>query len=69
MRWGALQSWVGSGNARTALLAVTSLLIAFVIWQLLSTFVFNPFLIPPPLVVIETAMPMVLSGEILATCG
>ncbi len=55
-----------SGRARTALLATTSLLIAFVIWQLLSTFVFNPFLIPPPLVVIETAIPMLLSGEILA---
>ena len=64
-RWGVLQSWVDSGRARTALLATTSLLIAFVIWQLLSTFVFNPFLIPPPLVVLETAIPMLLSGEII----
>jgi ABC-type nitrate/sulfonate/bicarbonate transport system permease component len=64
-RWSALQSWLDSGNARTSLLAAASLLIAFVTWQLLSTFVFNPFLIPPPLVVIETAIPMVLSGEII----
>jgi len=40
-------------------------LIAFIAWQLLSTFVFNPFLIPPPLVVIQTAIPMLLSGEII----
>ena len=65
-RWGALQSWVDTGSARTTLLAAASLLIAFVIWQLLSTFVFNPFLIPPPLVVFETAIPMVLSGEIIS---
>ena len=65
-RWSALKSWVGFGNARTTVLAIASLLIAFVMWQLLSTFVFNPFLIPPPLVVIETAVPMVLSGEIIA---
>ena len=64
-RWGVLQSWVDLGRARTALLATTSLLIAFIIWQLLSTFVFNPFLIPPPLVVLETAIPMLLSGEII----
>jgi ABC-type nitrate/sulfonate/bicarbonate transport system permease component len=36
------------------------------IWQLLSTFIFNPFLIPPPLEVIRTAIPMMMSGEIFA---
>lgn len=51
---------------RTLLLASTSVVIAFVTWQLLSTFVFNPFLIPPPLEVFRTAIPMVLSGEITA---
>ena len=65
-RRGALQRWLGSASARAAVLAAASLLIAFGIWQLLSTFVFNPFLIPPPLVVIETAIPMVQSGEIFA---
>ena len=32
----------------------------------MSTFIFNPFLIPPPIEVIRTAIPMVMSGEILA---
>jgi NitT/TauT family transport system permease protein/taurine transport system permease protein len=32
----------------------------------MSTFIFNPFLIPPPLEVIRTAIPMLLSGEIVA---
>jgi ABC-type nitrate/sulfonate/bicarbonate transport system permease component len=49
---------------RTALLAVASLAVAFATWQVLSTFVFNPFLIPPPLEVLRTAVPMILSGEI-----
>jgi ABC-type nitrate/sulfonate/bicarbonate transport system permease component len=49
---------------RTALLAVASLAVAFTTWQVLSTFVFNPFLIPPPLEVLRTAVPMILSGEI-----
>jgi ABC-type nitrate/sulfonate/bicarbonate transport system permease component len=50
---------------RTPLLFVASLFIALASWQFLSTFVFNPFLIPPPLVVFETAVPMIKSGEIL----
>src|SRR5215510_11733790 len=51
---------------RGFLLTAGSIAIAFLAWQFLSTFVFNPFLIPPPLEVIRTAIPMVLSGEILA---
>jgi ABC-type nitrate/sulfonate/bicarbonate transport system permease component len=46
-------------------LAVGSLVLAFLIWQFLSTILFNPFLIPPPLEVIRTAIPMLMSGEIL----
>ena len=46
-------------------LAVGSLVLAFLIWQFLSTVLFNPFLIPPPLEVIRTAIPMLMSGEIL----
>ena len=46
-------------------LAVASLILAFLIWQFLSTVLFNPFLIPPPLEVIRTAIPMLMSGEIL----
>jgi ABC-type nitrate/sulfonate/bicarbonate transport system permease component len=51
---------------RTLLSTVASLVAAVVGWQLLSTFVFNPFLIPPPLEVVRAAVPMLLSGEILA---
>src|SRR5712671_6701358 len=62
----ALRLSVGHGRYRGILLSATSLLIAFFIWQLLSTFIFNPFLIPPPVEVIRTAIPMLLSGEIFA---
>jgi NitT/TauT family transport system permease protein/taurine transport system permease protein len=51
---------------RGFLLTAGSIAIAFLSWQVLSTFFFNPFLIPPPLEVIRTAIPMILSGEILA---
>jgi NitT/TauT family transport system permease protein/taurine transport system permease protein len=44
---------------------MASIVIGFASWQILSTFVFNPFLIPPPLVVFKTAIPMIESGEIL----
>jgi ABC-type nitrate/sulfonate/bicarbonate transport system permease component len=53
-------------NYRTALLTIASISIAIIAWQLLSTFVFNPFLIPPPLAVAQAAIPMLLSGEILS---
>jgi NitT/TauT family transport system permease protein/taurine transport system permease protein len=53
-------------NYRTALLTIASISIAIMAWQLLSTFVFNPFLIPPPLAVVQAAIPMLLSGEILS---
>lgn len=56
--------WYRYRAARPLLLGVASLLIGLLIWQVLSTFLFNPFLIPPPLKVIRTAIPMVLSGEI-----
>jgi NitT/TauT family transport system permease protein/taurine transport system permease protein len=45
---------------------MVSLLFAGLIWHLLSTFVFNPFLIPPPLEVFYAAIPMIKSGEIFA---
>lgn len=51
-------------SLRTPILFGGSIVIAFAAWQILSTFVFNPFLIPPPLVVFKTAVPMVESGEI-----
>ena len=61
-----LRASVNPGRYRGILLSAASLALAFLIWQLLSTFIFNPFLIPPPLEVIRTAIPMIMSGEIFA---
>ena len=61
-----LRASINPGRYRGVLLAAASLALAFLIWQLLSTFIFNPFLIPPPLEVIRTAIPMMMSGEIFA---
>ncbi len=60
--WRALGS--AAGLPRRLLLTTASLAIALLGWQFLSTFVFNPFLIPPPLEVFRTAIPMIVSGEI-----
>jgi NitT/TauT family transport system permease protein/taurine transport system permease protein len=51
---------------RTRLLTVASLIVGLILWHLVSTFLVNPFLIPPPLVVFHTAVAMLMSGEILA---
>src|SRR5262245_32072080 len=64
--FGASRSWFKTGRYRGLVLSAASLLIAFALWQLMSTFIFNPFLIPPPVEVIRTAIPMLLSGEIFA---
>jgi NitT/TauT family transport system permease protein/taurine transport system permease protein len=61
-----LRSWLAGGLSRTVLLTMASLSIAFLSWQFLSTVLFNPFLIPPPLEVFRTAIPMLVSGEIFA---
>ncbi len=53
-------------SLRAVSLTAASLLIGFLVWQFLSSFVFNPFLIPPPLKVFHTAIPMLMSGEILS---
>ena len=62
----ATRSWIASPRVRATLLATASVLIALLTWQFLSTVLFNPFLIPPPLEVFRTAIPMIASGEILA---
>ncbi len=54
------------GLPRSLLLTLASLVIALAGWQFLSTVVFNPFLIPPPLEVFRAALPMIASGEIVA---
>jgi NitT/TauT family transport system permease protein/taurine transport system permease protein len=61
-----LKTWAESRNYRTLALSIASILLAFLLWQFLSTYVVNPFLIPPPLEVFRTAGPMLMSGEILA---
>jgi NitT/TauT family transport system permease protein/taurine transport system permease protein len=50
-------------------MVAASLVIFVVLWELLSTFVFNPYLIPPPTRVFETAVPMIVSGEIFRHAG
>lgn len=57
------RAWTWAGY-RTLLFTVASLTVAFGVWQFLSSFVFNPVLIPPPLKVFQTAIPMIMSGEI-----
>jgi len=54
---------------RTPIMIVISLAIFFSIWQILSYFLFNPYLIPPPTRVLETAIPMIQSGEIFRHAG
>jgi len=49
---------------RSQLLGVVSVALGFLIWQFLSTFIFNPYLVPPPLDVLRAAIPMIVSGEI-----
>jgi NitT/TauT family transport system permease protein/taurine transport system permease protein len=61
-----LKTWAETRNYRTLALSSASILLAFLLWQFLSTYVVNPFLIPPPLEVFRTAGPMLMSGEILA---
>ena len=56
---------MSSSAWRPVLLSAASLAIALCTWQFLSTVLFNPFLIPPPLEVFRTAIPMLASGEIL----
>ena len=56
-------------TARTPLLFAASIVVAFAAWQFLSTVIFNPFLIPPPLVVFKTMVPMVENGEIFRHVG
>ncbi|MCS0494738.1 ABC transporter permease [Ancylobacter sp. MQZ15Z-1] len=51
-------------NNQGPLLAVLSISLSLVFWQVASTFWFDPFLVPPPSVVARAAWPMIQSGEI-----
>jgi ABC-type nitrate/sulfonate/bicarbonate transport system permease component len=61
-----LRARMSSTRWRAVSLTAASLLIGFCTWQFLSSVLFNPFLIPPPLEVFRTAIPMLESGEILS---
>jgi ABC-type nitrate/sulfonate/bicarbonate transport system permease component len=54
---------------RAPLLVVISLVIFFGAWQILSYYLLNPYLIPPPSRVFTTAVPMIKSGEIFRDIG
>lgn len=54
---------------RGPLLVVISLVIFFGAWQILSYYLLNPYLIPPPSRVFTTAVPMIKSGEIFRDIG
>lgn len=48
----------------TVAISTASLGSGLLLWQVLSTTVLNPLLVPPPAEVLHTAMPMLRSGEI-----
>jgi NitT/TauT family transport system permease protein/taurine transport system permease protein len=54
---------------RSPLSIVVSLTLAVAIWEAASTWLFNPQMIPPPSLVLKTALPMISSGEILESVG
>jgi ABC-type nitrate/sulfonate/bicarbonate transport system permease component len=45
------------------------LVFALAVWQIASTYLFNPYMIPPPSDVLTTAIPMLTSGEIMGHVG
>jgi ABC-type nitrate/sulfonate/bicarbonate transport system permease component len=57
---------IGEGAPRAIVFGTLSLLLSILVWQVMSTFVFNPFLIPPPLEVVRAAVPMIANGEIFS---
>lgn len=67
--------WTGRLSARVREMLrgpfaiVASFVLTLVVWQFISTFLVNPYMIPPPTVVFETAIPMFASGEILNAVG
>jgi ABC-type nitrate/sulfonate/bicarbonate transport system permease component len=50
---------------RARLVAFGAVILALLLWQILSSTVVNPFLLPPPWRIARTAWPMLLSGEIV----
>jgi NitT/TauT family transport system permease protein len=54
---------------RLPLMIAASVIVFLTTWQILSYYVFNPYLIPPPTRVLATAIPMMKSGEIFRDAG
>jgi NitT/TauT family transport system permease protein len=54
---------------RTPIMIVASLTVFFLLWQFVSYYIVNPYLIPPPTKVLETAIPMIQSGELFRHAG
>jgi NitT/TauT family transport system permease protein/taurine transport system permease protein len=55
--------------ARPFVTTVLSLSAAIIVWHVLSSTVLNPRLVPPPLIVLRTALPMIQTGEIFNNIG
>jgi NitT/TauT family transport system permease protein/taurine transport system permease protein len=64
-RGARLSAWQRQ-TLRSVGLAMTSIALGVFVWWLLSTFVFDPFLIPPPQKVMRTFVPMTTSGELVS---
>jgi ABC-type nitrate/sulfonate/bicarbonate transport system permease component len=60
---------IKSRHLRAPLMTLASLVLFFATWQFLSSFLLNPYLIPPPTRVFATAVPMIKSGEIFRDAG
>jgi ABC-type nitrate/sulfonate/bicarbonate transport system permease component len=58
-----------AAHMRPFAVTVLSLLVAVVVWQILSSTVINPLLVPTPLEVARTAVPMIETGEIFRDAG
>jgi ABC-type nitrate/sulfonate/bicarbonate transport system permease component len=53
------------GRSRSAITFVVSLVFGFVLWHLCSVLFFNPYLLPPPIQVMQSAWETLQSGELL----
>jgi ABC-type nitrate/sulfonate/bicarbonate transport system permease component len=52
------------GQLRTVVMTLAGLVLGVAGWSFLSYFVFNPYLVPPPLTVGKAMIPMIRSGEL-----
>ncbi len=67
--WHRIKRSKRARSLRAPMLAVVSVVIFFGTWQILSYYLLNPYLIPPPTRVLTTAIPMIKSGEFFRDIG